>query len=465
MRINRLLFLYNFLILLGLLGFGWLLPPLIMTSSKRRQTFLHRLGLKPFPQQSRSSSIYRLVKSKASRRGRCSDSSGEQRPIWVHALSVGEVVSATPLVKALRSRFPKHALVFTASTQSGFQTAARLFGRYAEEIAYFPYDLPFCVKKIINRIDPALVMIVETDIWPNFMHFTRALNIPVMLVNARISGKAMRGYLRFDFFTQLMFGAFTTVCVQSRADVSRFNRLGIGLERLEVCGNMKFDAQTLETGDLDMDMDTLKQKLHLCGSFPIIVAGSTHPGEETIVLDAWSRLKQNQPELLLIIVPRDPTRSDEIRRLCQDAGLSAQTFTQWSGRADSAKHADILIVDVIGKLQTLYGLAHIAFIGGSLAPCGGHNPLEPALFAKPILFGPDMRDFESIRRKLLNARSALQVNDADDLYHALAQLLSDPSRARNMGQNAYQIVLRNRGATAKIIDVAARCLQERSNVF
>ncbi len=459
MRINRLLFLYNFIIVSALFGFGWLLPPLILTSPKRRQTFWRRLGLKPSPQQSGTSSVNRLVKSKDSRGRRCSESSGGRRPIWVHALSVGEVVSATPLVKALRSRFPKHALVFTASTQSGFQTAARLFDRYAVEIAYFPYDLPFCVKKIINRIDPALVMIVETDIWPNFIHFTRARNIPVMLVNARISGKAMRGYLRFGFFTQLMFGAFTTVCVQSRADVSRFNRLGIALERLEVCGNMKFDAQPLETSD--RDIERFRQALKLSAARPIIVAGSTHPGEEAIILKAWPQLKQNQPELLLIIVPRDPNRSEEIRRLCQNVGVSSQTLTQWRGQPNPVRCPDVLIVDVIGKLQTLYGLAHIAFIGGSLAPCGGHNPLEAALLAKPILFGPDMRDFESIRRKLLDAQAALQVNDADDLYHALAQLLNDTSRALEMGQNAYQVVLQNRGAAGKIVDAAARCLDER----
>lgn len=461
MRINLLLFLYNFLIVSGLLGFGWLLPPLILTSPKRRQTFLHRLGLKQAPHP--TSPTDRPFKSIASGIRMRMKSSGGRRPIWVHALSVGEVVSATPLVKALHARFSDRALVFTASTQTGFQTAARILDQYADEIAYFPYDLPFCVQKSIKRIDPALVIIVETDIWPNFMHFARARNIPVMLVNARISSKAMRGYLRFGFFTQLMFGAFTTVCVQSRADVSRFYRLGIALERLEVCGNMKFDAQLLETGDLDMD--TFKQELHLCGSFPIIVAGSTHPGEETIILDAWSRLKQNQPELFFIIVPRDPHRSDEVRRLCQDAGLSAHTLTQWRGRPDSARRPDVLIVDGIGQLQTLYSIAHIAFIGGSLAPCGGHNPLEAALFAKPILFGPDMRDFESIRRKLLHAQAALQVNDADDLYHALTQLLSDPHRARNMGQNAYQVVLQNRGAATKIVDVAAGCLQERANLF
>jgi len=448
MRIKFFLFLYNFLLLSGLLLGGWLLLPLILTSSKRRQTFLHRLGMKPPSEMAVRSSKLTL------------------KPIWVHALSVGEVLAAFPLVEALQTRFPKRPLILSASTQTGYRIAVQRFSSMVAGIVYFPYDLPFCVKTISNRIDPALMLIIETDIWPNFLHFMQSRNIPVMLVNARISEKALRTYLRFSFFTKLMFGAFTTVCIQSQADVSRFTRLGVSRDRLELCGNIKFETQSIDITDLKTDRFMRQLKIPACpqvkiglkSGLKIIVAGSTHSGEETIILDAWHRLKLTEPNTLLIIAPRDPRRAVSVLQLCREAGFFSLTLKQRQkdSASDSDKIPDVLIVDTIGLLKKIYAIAHIAFIGGSLVKCGGHNPLEAAHFAKPILFGPDMSDFASIRHKLLDAQAALQVCDADSLYNAFIKLLTDKPYAHKMGNNAYLMLQENRGAIAKTVNAAVK---------
>jgi 3-deoxy-D-manno-octulosonic-acid transferase len=384
------------------------------------------------------------------------------KPIWVHALSVGEVLAAFPLVQALQTRFPERPLILSASTQTGYRIAVQRFSAMVAGIVYFPYDLRFCVKKTGNQIDPALMIIIETDIWPNFMHFMQTRNIPVMLVNARISENALRTYQRFGFFTKLMFGAFTTVCIQSQADVSRFVRLGVSRERLELTGSIKFETEPINMSDLDIEH--FRRQLKIPAFDKIVVAGSTHPGEETIILDAWGRLKLAEPDTLLIIAPRDPRRAVSVRRLCKDAGFFAMTLKQWQKDGDSDKIPDVLIVDTIGMLKKLYAIAHIAFIGGSLVNCGGHNPLEAAAFAKPILFGPDMSDFASIRDKLSDAQAALQVNDADSLYNAFKKLLTDQSYAHKMGHNAYRLLHENKGAVAKTVNAAARCFASLKNM-
>ncbi len=433
----------------GLILGGWLLLPLILTSSKRHHTFLHRLGIKQPSEIAVRSSAPAL------------------KPIWVHALSVGEVLAAFPLVQALQTRFPERPLILSASTQTGYLIAVQRFSAMAAGIVYFPYDLPFCVKKTINWIDPALMIIIETDIWPNFLHFMQTRNVPVMLVNARISEKALRAYLRFGFFTQLMFGAFTTVCIQSPTDFSRFIRLGVARERLELCGNIKFETQAVDIAALKIDLFKRHLKISACfvkSELKIIVAGSTHPGEETIILDAWRRLKLTEPDTLLIIAPRDPCRASSIRRLCQDAGLFSMTLKQWqkSGEPNTDEIPDVLIIDAIGILKKLYAIAHIAFIGGSLVNCGGHNPLEAAVFAKPILFGPDMSDFASIRNKLIDAQGALQVHDADSLNNAFRKLLTDRPYAHKMGHNAYRLLQENRGAVDRTVNAVVRCLPAKS---
>jgi len=436
MRIKFFQFLYNFLLLSGLLSGGWLLLPLILASSKRRQTILYRLGIKA------PSEI----------------AVGPSKPVWVHALSVGEVIAALPLVQELQTRFPERPLVISASTLTGYEIAVKHFSHKAAGIVYFPYDLPFCVKTISRRVNPALMIIIETDIWPNFLHHMQKYHVPVILANARISEKALRTYLRFGFFTQLMFGAFTTVCLQSQADVSRFARLGVAQERLIVCGNIKFEARSIPISDFEPEH--FRKQLNLPAGLKIVVAGSTHPGEETILLKAWGRLKRAQPDVFLIIAPRDPRRAESVRILCREAGFFAKTLEQWSKNEKSAsgKIPDILIVDAIGMLKKLYAIAHIAFIGGSLVDCGGHNPLEAAVFAKPILFGPDMSDFALIRDKLSDARAALQVHDADSLYDAFILILTDLPYAHQMGCNAYRLLRENRGAVARTTDVAVKCL-------
>jgi 3-deoxy-D-manno-octulosonic-acid transferase len=428
--------LYNILIFIVLLiGFPLILP-MIMLSAKRRKTVLQRLTLKSdYPPS-------------------------ELKPIWIHALSVGEVLSAVPIVHAINARVGKNRIVFSASTYTGFELAQKLFCDHAEMICYFPYDIPCCVRRAIQRINPLLMVMVETDIWPNFLFAMKASGIPVMLVNARLSDRSYTGYRRFSFFTKQIFAKFSKVCAQTQEDAARFADLGVPSENILVSGNVKFDQPEISSSD--QDIVKLQRLLNPDNARKIIVAGSTHEGEEAILAQNMLQLKQEFKDLLLIIAPRDPNRAKTVRGILPCSSRLLSEIEQAGITAD----INAVVVDRIGILRKLYALADIAFVGGSLVNCGGHNPIEPAAFAKPVLFGPDMSSFKEISRIFIERSSAIEVQDAQSLYAAIRELLSDRKKAENIGVRAAEIFSANKGAVERTMQwvwgdntASPRCLR------
>jgi 3-deoxy-D-manno-octulosonic-acid transferase len=431
MNAEAAIFAYNLLLKTFLIAGSPVIVPLMLLSGKRRRTLLGRIAAAPLPQEIRCH---------------------EGRSVWVHALSVGEVLTAAPLIAALKRKYRTSPLFLSVTTLTGYQTAKSLLKSDADSIFFFPFDLPLAVKRISASVDPMLVVIVETDLWPNFLYYMKRKRIPVILANARISPRSYRRYRFLRFLSKPLFAAFTHICAQSIEDAERFLNLGVAAERVSVTGSLKFDR--LPEGTAADEWRALRQRLAEAGR-RIVLAGSTHEGEEAALISTLLRLKKHFPDLMLIIAPRNPDRARQISEDCRATGLSSERMCTWSRSAANAP--DAVVVDSIGLLTALYAVADCAFVGGSLVPCGGHNPLEPAAHSKPVVFGPDMSDFSEVARMLIEGNGAIQVSNADELYSTLHRLLSDPSEAERMGSEAYRIFSRNRGAAEKTVDIAVSC--------
>jgi 3-deoxy-D-manno-octulosonic-acid transferase len=431
------IFLYNILLAAGITIGLPLIIPFVLTSDKRRKTVLHRLGLMPLPKA--------ISQNRSQKRN--------SRPIWIHALSVGEVLSAVPLIKELKSCFKHQDIVFSASTKTGFEIANKLLKENVDAIFFFPYDLLISVKHIAAKVEPAIVIIVESDIWPNFLFEMKRRNIPVILVNARLSRRSYFGYKLFLFFSKRLFLSFSKICVQSSEDAHRFSLLGIPPARIIISGNIKFDQQYDFAGR--EEMNKLRQSLLVNPSQKILLTGSTHYGEEAILLDAFSRLKKKYSDLILIIIPRNPDRAKSVCRICKSAGFFAVTMTELEEKKTGQ---DVIVIDRIGLLKMLYAIADIAFVGGSLVNRGGHNPLEPAAFSRPIIFGPDMSDFADISDMLISSGGAVSVQDAESIYNIVSELLTDNHKAEEMGSMAFKVFNANKGAVEKTLNVIERFL-------
>ena len=428
------IFLYNILFFIVItLGFP-LIIPMVLISDKRRKTVLQRLGIARLPGECVPGKPGKPVK----------------KHIWLHALSVGEVLSSVPLVKGLKECSNTRDIVFSVSTKTGFDIAKQYLTDAVHCIFYFPYDLTISVKHIVQKIDPAVVVIVETDIWPNFLFEMKKRQVPVVLVNARLSQKSFIGYKRLGLFAKQVFLNFIHIGAQSLEDSWRFQELGVPFHRITVTGNVKFDG-THQIQD-SQETDSLRQSMHIQNNRKVFLAGSTHPGEESMLLDAFSRIKHHGDDLLLIVAPRNPERAGSVFRIFDAAGYSVGLMKELK-KMSSGKRLDVIIIDTIGFLKKLYAIADIAFIGGSLVNCGGHNPLEPAAFSKPIIFGHDMSDFRDISKMLLDAGGAVRVKDAKDLYKTLVSLMENEKRALEMGKNALGVLAANKGAVEKTIQM------------
>lgn len=334
--------------------------------------------------------------------------------IWVHALSVGEVTSALPLTRAIREEFPNCTLIFTATTKSGHDLAEKLAGPHVDILLFFPFDILPVVNHYIKVLKPDLCIIVETDFWPNFLAKLEAENIPAILVNGRVSDRSMRSYLRFSFFSKSVFNRFRLLCMQSTADTHRMLQLGIDPHKLRTIGNLKY-----------VDAHQNVQLIEARGPFAhipaemILLCGSTHPGEERIIIDVYRSLRQKGYSLHCAIAPRNIRTVDEIAERAQTEHFSTVRLSESPGEP-----GDITIIDTIGDLASLYYHADIAFIGGSLVPEGGHNPLEAVRAGCPVMFGPHMEDFSEIHAALVETGCGFEVNDRDELEATLTALLS-----------------------------------------
>jgi 3-deoxy-D-manno-octulosonic-acid transferase len=366
--------------------------------------------------------------------------------IWLHAVSVGEVIAASSFIKEFSSRFPDCRLLISTVTKTGNKVASKV-KRDEDVLIYFPLDLSFIIRRILRVFNVRLFVIMETEIWPNIVTAFSKKNIPIVLINGRLSEKSFRAYRRVKVLIQGVFRRIDQFCMQAAADAARLRALGVDENRIRVTGNMKYDVAAIPLNE--SEITGLKHSLGINGNTRVLITGSTHRGEDEIIVDAYKQLATTFPDLRLLIAPRHPERAEEIQSIVDRHNLRSMRF---SAPAPTFKDADVIILDVIGKLRNLYAIADIVFMGGSLLPrYGGHNLLEPATFKKPILFGPFMNNFKDMAQTFLKAEAALTIKDRDDFKKACTMLLTDGRSANRLGTAAHTIIDQNRGATTRNI--------------
>jgi 3-deoxy-D-manno-octulosonic-acid transferase len=370
--------------------------------------------------------------------------------IWLHAVSLGEMTAAAPLLRALRARYPRMPLIVTTATPAGRARAQSLLGSEGD-IRFLPYDTPGSVRRFLSRTRPRAGIIMETELWPNLLRECQGRGIPVLLASARLSAKSVSSYGRFAGLFRNVFTANLTVAAQTDGDAERFRAIGASGAQLSVVGNVKFDLE------LDAGIAAAGRALRevwnasrpLAGaSRPVWVAGSTHAGEEEQVLDAHALLQKAQPNSLLLLVPRHRDRFDAVADLLTRRGI---VFARRSAMAPINGNVSVVLGDTVGELAVLYASADVAFVGGSLVPIGGHNLLEPAALALPVLTGPSQSNAKEIAQLLLARGAALQVNDAGELAVVLERLFGDPGERDRIGREGQEIIAANRGSLAKLL--------------
>jgi 3-deoxy-D-manno-octulosonic-acid transferase len=362
--------------------------------------------------------------------------------VWVHAVSVGETIAAAPMIRRLLARNPGITILMTAMTDTGLAQAQKMFGDQVH-YAYAPYDTPGAIRRFMDRVNPRILVIMETEIWPNMIRQCRARRVPVFLINARLSERSARGYERVRSLAAPIMRSISWVAAQAEKDAERFRRIGVAPAKVAVTGSVKFDVDIPE--DVRAAAAELRQKL---AGRPVWIAGSTHGSENDDLLAAHGRVLTDHPNALLILVPRHPDRFEPVAERAVKEGL---TLARRS-RGEDPGRAQVYLGDTMGELMMLYGASDLAFVGGSLIKRGGHNPLEPAGWGIPVFSGPHIFNFETIYQRLLDDRGVKLVADADDLAAHVSSLFSDDKERQAIGQRALAVVNKNRGALDKVVD-------------
>jgi 3-deoxy-D-manno-octulosonic-acid transferase len=378
--------------------------------------------------------------------------------LWLHAASVGEVNLLTQVIAALEPRVPNLKLVVSTNTSTGMSQLRRRLPSRIEKV-YYPLDWPRAVQRAVNIIHPEAVVLIEAEIWPNFLWRLRDRRIPVFLVNARFSNRSYRFYRALGFLFRPLFASFAGVGAQNEADAQRLHRLGFRPEVIHVVGSLKFDAARLEERRAVSVPDLLAQ----VGVGPdrrILLGGSTHAGEELLLADVYLRLRARFPDLFLVVVPRHFERGKEVARQLKGRGLRHVYRNALTAGVNHAPGSvDCLIVNTTGELKMFYEHATVVFVGKSLTAHGGQNPIEPGALGKPILFGPNMENFAAIASAFVEAGGARCVRDAGELEQAVATLLTDPALCAEMGCQARHVVHQSRGAIERTVDAIVRGLE------
>jgi 3-deoxy-D-manno-octulosonic-acid transferase len=382
--------------------------------------------------------------------------------IWVHAVSVGETLAAKSIVNALARRHPDHEVVVSVTTRTGMEVARKTYPD--RRVFYYPFDFAFSVSAALRRIRPNLVLLVEQEVWPVFVAACERRGIPVAVVNGRITERAFRGYRRWRFLMGPAFRRVRLFAMQTEEYAARIRGLGVPSDRIHVTGSVKYD--TVKT---DVDEAALGQYRRLFGfrdGDRVLLAGSTHAGEDELALATFEALRARFPDLRLVLVPRHPERFESVAALLKGLGRpfvrrSALRDATVNG-ADKRLASEVVLVDTMGELAALNGLADLVFVGGSLVPFGGHNLMDPAGLGKPVLFGPHVWNFREAADALLAAGGGVQVDDGPALTRAVEWLLADPAAAADLGRRARQIVLDRRGATDRTLTLVAPLLTARS---
>jgi 3-deoxy-D-manno-octulosonic-acid transferase len=427
------LFFYNLALLTALvLGAPWWLWKMA-TTQKYREGLLERLGRVPDRLRTTAAQEQRTV-------------------IWLHAVSVGEVLAVSRLVGELDRAFPQHRLVISTTTRTGQELARQRFG--AERVFYCPLDLPWAIRAYLNALHPALLILAETEFWPNLLSGCFGRGVPVAVVNARISDRSWPRYRRLRGLWKPFLGRLSRVLAQTVTDAERLKAIGCRPELVSVAGNLKFDVRAVQEAEATRLLKT--------GDLRLVVAGSTLEGEEAALLEAWPKLLAAEPQLAMVLAPRHPERFAAVAALLRSSGANWVLRSEWGSRAGSAPlvPGEIVLLNTIGELASVYSLAAVAFVGGSLIPAGGHNPLEPAQFGVAIVIGPHYANFRSITEDLL-AHQALRIASNDNLAEILAGLLQDRAEAAGMGERARRVFASQAGATGRSVEAIKALLATR----
>lgn len=396
----------------------------------------------------------------AQRFGKVSRRNPEKKCIWLHSVSVGEVNAAMTIVKELEVRFADFEIVISTTTDTGFARANNLFGQ-KHQVFYFPFDFSWAMHRTFGNIRPAICLLMELEVWPNFISLAKRSGVPVVVVNGRISDKSYAGYKRIKPFARNIFGKISLVLAQTDQYAQRFREIGAG--NVIVTSSLKYD--TAQMADKVQGTDALAVQLNI-GSERLWIAGGTGPGEEQIILDVFTHLKQSGQleDLRLVIVPRKPERFDEVARMIADAGFDFIRYSSIKNTDVRCKERPAVILgDTMGDLRKFYCLATIIFVGRSLVPMGGSDMMEAAALGKCTIFGPHAFNFRQTVDSLLAGNGAILVNDADELLQTMQKCLIEPDYARQIARNGQDDIKRNQGATAKSIEQIEKILHTQTS--
>ncbi len=396
----------------------------ILRHGKYRSGFAARMGEVPA----------RLIASESTPRTR--------RVIWVHAVSVGEVLAVSGLVEEMRRSFPRHRVLVTTTTDTGQELARKRFGE--ENVFYFPLDFAFAIRPYLRALQPELVVLAETEFWPNFLHLAHASGARIAVVNARISDRSWPSYRRFRWALRRMLVHVDLFLAQTPEDSARLQSIGAEAGRVQVTGNLKFDVNRPSPPPI---VESLRRSLAEEGAGPVLVCGSTVEGEEPVLLKAFENVRVAHPRAVMILAPRHPERFDEVAILLQQLGMPSRRRSRWAGEALAG---GVLLVDSIGELAALYALADVAFVGGSLVPRGGHNIIEPAQHGVAIVTGNHTENFRDIV-SLFQSRDAVRIVGLAELPLTLMQVLADDTERRALGRRAEETMRSQTGATARTL--------------
>ena len=424
--------LYDFIFVL----FALLCLPGFIFRGKFHRGFLNRLGFFPKDVQ---------------------NSLAGKHPIWLHMVSVGEARALRILLEKLRKEYPDRKIALSTVTPTG-NKIARSMAVEDDLVFYLPLDISFIVRFVVDLINPGLFVIAETEIWPNLITYLNKRDIPIISVNSRISDRSFKSYTLIKFLLQGILNKISFFCVQTQTDSRRLLALGVNPEKIKLTGNMKFDTAENAEKERNAQDEDYRRKLGLKEEDRLLTAGSTHPGEEEIILRIYKELLSSFSALKLLIAPRHPERAPEIERLALNYGFNSVFISKLRPLTIDHRLSTIFILDTIGQLKDFYAVSDIVFIGGSLIKKGGQNILEPALFSKPIIFGPYMFNFRDIAELFLVSGGAVSVKDKEELRGKIKDLLLHPESALELGRRAKELLLKNQGASERNMEIIKQVL-------
>jgi 3-deoxy-D-manno-octulosonic-acid transferase len=378
---------------------------------------------------------------------------------WIQAVSVGEVNLALLLIKSLRRAFPQHRFILTVTTSTGYALARERLPREVE-LLYFPQDFLWTVKRAYNLIQPDFVVLIESELWPNHIWEAARRRVPVFLVNGRMSPRSVRGYQKVGWLFRRVFGELRLVCAQSQQDAENFLTAGVPRDRLHMTGNMKYDAALPQNGAVaKIDPAQILRQIGVAPTRPVLVAGSTHPGEEEILFDVLQQLRAKFPELFLVLVPRHVERTPEIVELAKRKQISLVLRTEVEAARSASAPYHCLLVNTTGELKRFYEIATVIFVGKSLVGVGGQNIVEAAASGHPVVFGPHMENFQEISQQFIAENACVQVQDVYELRHALQDLLQDEPLRAGITSAAQRVITANVGATDRTVELIAGAIK------